>query len=168
MTYQYRELFSELQLAVDDRPGGAIASFEVNARSAAGLSSTASARRFEIDVDQPRALGGGDAAPGPAEYLLAALAASQQSTYRYYADALNVPLDAVGVHVEGDIDLRGLFAVDPMIRPGFGDIVVTVELTSSATEADLRRLKAAVDSHCPILDTLRNSVPVHLGLEFRV
>jgi len=40
-----------------------------------------------------------------------------------------------------------------------------VTLTSSAPGAELARLKAVVDAHCPVLDILRNATPVELTLE---
>lgn len=165
MPYPYKQLFCDLQQDLSEQPHRGCVTYEVASRLGDGLSSQVSVRGFALPVDQPKDLGGGGKAPCPAEYLLVALAAAQEATYRYYADTLEVPLDGVSVRVEGDIDLRGQFAVDPTVRPGFGDIVATVELTSSAPEADLRRLKAAVDRHCPVVDILRNATPVHLDLE---
>jgi hypothetical protein len=37
-------------------------------------------------------------------------------------------------------------------------------LTSSAPAAELAKLKAIVDAHCPVLDILRGPVPVDLAL----
>jgi putative redox protein len=51
------------------------------------------------------------------------------------------------------------------VRAGFNDVRGTVQLKSSATEADLAKLKEVVDAHCPVLDILRAPVPVNLKLE---
>ncbi len=114
-----------------------------------------------------QALGGTDTAPNPVEYALAALATCQEITYRLHADALGIPLDGVSVTLEGDIDLRGFFAVDPSVRPGFRAIRGTPTLDSPASEADLAGLKAHVDAHCPVLDLLSNATPVVLELSAR-
>ena len=53
------------------------------------------------------------------EILLAALGSCQEITYKAYAQAMKIPLDSVSLKLDGEIDLRGFFAVDPQIRPGF-------------------------------------------------
>jgi len=39
-----------------------------------------------------------------------------------------------------------------------------VRLKSSASNADLARLKQVVDAHCPVLDILQSGVPITLDL----
>ena len=62
----------------------------------------------------------------------------------------------------GRLDLRGFFAVDDGVRPGFKDIHTTVTIDSPASADDIERLKATVDRHCPVLDILRNVTPVKI------
>ena len=62
----------------------------------------------------------------------------------------------------GDLDLRGFFAVDDQVRPGFTAIRTEVTLDSPASEAEIERLKATVNKHCPVLDILQNTTPVSL------
>jgi len=99
--------------------------------------------------------------------VLAALATCQEITYRLYADSLGIPLDGVSVKVTGDLDLRGFFAVDETVRPGFGAIRAEVTLDSPASEAELERLRQTVDRHCPVLDILRAATPVSISLAGR-
>jgi uncharacterized OsmC-like protein len=115
-------------------------------------------------VDEPLALGGTDAGPNPVELILAALGTCQEITYRAYATALGIPLDDVAVKLTGTIDLKGFFAVDDAVRPGYQRISGTVQLRSSASEAELEKLRAAVNAHCPVLDIITNPVPVELDL----
>jgi putative redox protein len=143
-------------------PAAALATFRVESRQTVGLRSDARIRQFEVGVDEPPSLGGADTAPNPVEYALLALATCQEITYRLHADHLGIALDGVAVTLEGDIDLRGFFAVDDTVRPGFRAIRGTVTLTSSASEADLERLQAHVDAHCPVLDLLSNQTPLAL------
>jgi len=88
-------------------------------------------------------------------------------TYRLHADHLGIPLDGVAVTLEGDLDLRGFFDVDAAVRPGFRAIRGTVKLDSPAPPAELERLKAHVDAHCPVLDLLANPTPLTLDLDRR-
>ena len=94
--------------------------------------------------------------------MLAALGTCQEITYRAFATALGIPLDGVSVAVEGDIDFRGFFAIDPNVRPGFGALRVNVTLDSAAPQADIDRLVEMVNSHCPVLDMLSSPVPATL------
>ena len=119
------------------------------------------------DVIKTCASGGGgtDTGPNPVELVLAALGTCQEITYRLYADALGIPLRGVSVKVEGDLDPRGFFAVDGgQTRPGYRGVRATVVLDSPAPEAELKRLRETVDRHCPVLDIIRNPVPVETKL----
>lgn len=156
---------SALAVAPD---GGTIVTFRADSRQVAGLRSDVRIRDFEIAVDEPPSLGGADTAPNPVEYAQAALATCQEITYRLHADHLGIPLAAVAVSLEGDIDLRGFFAVDESIRPGFQAIRGTVTLESSAAPEELERLRAHVDAHCPVLDLLSNPTPLALELRTTV
>ena len=164
MTFRFKDVFSGAQDGFAAAPEQAQAVFEAVSRQAEGLRSTVTVRQFSVGVDEPPALGGTDAAPNPVEYVLAALGSCQEITYRLYADALGIPLNGVSVRLTGAIDLRGFFNVDAAVRPGFQKIEAEVTLDSPAPEADLARLKAVVDRHCPVLDILRNPTPVELVL----
>lgn len=142
----------------------ALVTFRADSSQAAGVRSNVKIRDFTVPVDEPPTLGGLNSAPNPVEYALAALATCQEITYRLHADALGIPLDGVSVSLEGDIDLRGFFGVDDSIRPGFKAIRGTVELTSPASDAELQRLRAYVDGHCPVLDLVSSPTPVTLEL----
>ena len=116
----FQPIVEETQQALRDDPALASASFAVASRQIEGLCSEVTARDFKLTVDEPEILGGTDRGPNPVELVLAALASCQEITYRLYADSLGIPLDGVSVKVTGDLDLRGLFAVDKSVRPGFG------------------------------------------------
>lgn len=167
--FTFAPLVRDTRTALTAAPDGAtIATFRVDSRQVAGLRSDVHIRDFEVAVDEPPTLGGADTAPNPVEYALAALATCQEITYRLHADHLGIPLDAVAVSLEGDIDLRGFFAVDETVRPGFQAIRGTVTLDSPASPEELERLKAHVDAHCPVLDLLSNPTPLALELRSAV
>src|ERR1700677_4671059 len=119
-------------------PDHAVATFFADSRQVEVLRSETKIRQFSVTVDEPPSLGGTDAGPNPVELVLAALATCQEITYRAYATALGVPLDSVSVKLDGVLDLRGFFAVDERVRPGFTGVRGTVTLKSSAGKQDLR------------------------------
>jgi len=111
-------------------------------------------------VDEPRSLGGANAAANPVQYALASLGSCQAITYRVWAAQLGVKLDSITVRVEGDLDLRGFFGVDDGVRPGLSAVRVEVTVAGPESEERYAELAAAVDEHCPVLDLFRNPVPV--------
>ncbi len=165
MTVQFKDIYEKTQAGLKDTPENASAVFTVQTRQVEGFRSEATVRQFNVTVDEPEALGGKDTGPSPVELLLAALGTCQEITYRLYADALDIPLKGVSVQLTGNLDLRGFFAVEPGVRPGYQSIEATVRLDSPASDEDLARLKETVDKHCPVLDILASATPVELKLE---
>lgn len=162
MTQSFKPVFEGVHEALKTGEAPALATFAVDSRQVSGLRSEVQARDFSYTVDEPPELGGSDQGPNPVEYILGGLAACQEITYRLYADKLGIPLDGVSVKVKGDIDLRGFFAVDDQIRPGFQNVTVEVEFDSPASDSKLQELKKTVDAYCPVLDILRNATPTEL------
>ena len=115
-------------------------------------------------VDEPRSLGGANAAANPVQYALASLGSCQAITYRVWAAQLGVKLDSITVRVEGDLDLRGFFGVDDGVRPGLSAVRVEVTVAGPESEERYAELAVAVDEHCPVLDLFRNPVPVSCEL----
>ena len=164
MTAKLKQLIADTQSTYQTHPGKANVTFKASSRQTEGLRSEVAIRQHRLAADEPPSLGGADSAPNPVELILAALGTCQEITYRAYATALGIPLDSVSVELSGDVDLRGFFAVDETVRPGYQNISGTVNIESSASEADLRKLSEVVNAHCPVLDILTNKVPVSLSL----
>lgn len=164
MSAELQSLIQATQETFKAEPGKAKATFRSESALQTGLQSKVSLRDHEITVDEPEALGGADSGPNPVELILGALGSCQEITYRAFASALGIPLESVSVELDGEIDLRGFFAVDQDTRPGYEAIKGTVHLVSSADEETLQKLRAAVNAHCPVLDILANPVPVTLDV----
>ena len=159
-----KDIIVATQADLRDNPEHANAIFAADSRQVDGLRSETKISQFSLTIDEPPNLGGTDTGPNPVELVLAALATCQEITYRAYATALGIPLDSVRVELEGDLDLRGFFAVDDSVRPGYGAIRGTVHLVSSADRETLEQLRQAVNAHCPVLDIVANPVPVQLDI----
>jgi uncharacterized OsmC-like protein len=111
-------------------------------------------------VDEPRSLGGENAAANPMQYALASLGSCQAITYRFWAAQLGISFDQLTVRVEGDLDIRGLHGFDDTVRPGFTAVRVEVTVAGPESAERYAELAAAVDEHCPVLDLFKNPVPV--------
>ncbi len=160
-----RELISETQETFRAEPERARATFESTSALRDGFRSEVTLRDHRLTVDEPESLGGSDAGPNPVELILASLGTCQEITYKAFGEALGIPIESVSVKLEGEIDLRGFFAVDEEVRPGYQRITGTVRIVSDASPEDLARLRDIVNAHCPVLDIIRNPVPVELTLE---
>src|SRR5260370_27986823 len=121
-----------MQADLRANPDNAIAIFSADSRKVEGLGSETKIRQFTLTVDEPEPLGGTDTGPNPVELVLGALASGQEITYRAYAEALGIPLEAVSVKIEGNLDLRGFFAVKDGVLPGFQNVRGTGLLQSVA------------------------------------
>lgn len=151
--------------AVDDDPKNALVVFRGSAVAHDAVASTVTLGRYRVEVDEPPALGGSDAAANPVEYYLASLLSCQVVTYRVWADKLGVTVDDITARAEGDLDVRGFFGFDEDVRAGFGEVRVVVKITGPESRERYEELQRAVDAHCPVLDLTRNPTPVHTTLE---
>jgi len=162
---ELKTLINETQAAFRADPARAKAVFTSASGLIQGFQTKARLRDHEITIDEPEALGGTDTGPNPVELVLAALGTCQEITYRAYATALDIPLEDVRVELEGDIDLRGFFAVEESVRPDYSAIRGTVHLVSSASEEQIETLRQVVNGHCPVLDILTQPVPTELEVK---
>jgi uncharacterized OsmC-like protein len=110
-----------------------------------------------------RAVGGFHDEPNPGDLLCGALAACLYSTLRMIADRLGIRLLGLSTRVTGEVDVRGTLAVDPSVPVGFQQLYSRIELCAAqdADPASLRKLLAAAERCCVVLQTLRNGVPVN-------
>ena len=161
----YKELFTHKQEILRNRPDKTRVEVSASSRLVEGFRSHVKTRGFDVVVDQPENMGSTDQGPRPSEYVLAALAACHEVTYRLYADAMEIDLKSVAVSVTGISDARGFFDLDDDVPAGFSEVVGTIEIESDATDADLERLRIAVNRHCPVLDDLRKPMKVELQLK---
>ena len=97
---------------------------------------------FAIEADHPAVLVGGDAAPTPAELLLAALASCLTSGLGNIAAVRKINLESVESRVEGDIDLRGILGLSDEVRNGFSQIRVSFRVRGDASPEALRHRSA--------------------------
>ncbi|MCG6878589.1 MAG: OsmC family protein [Deltaproteobacteria bacterium] len=127
-----------------------------------GVKCSAKVRNFPpMTVDEPPELGGTDAGMNPVELVLVALGTCQEIMYAACAALMNIPLNKVKVNVDGDIDIRGLLAMDDSIPAGYSKIGFETTIESDADKETLKKLVDTVEAHCPVMDTLVRSIPVN-------
>jgi uncharacterized OsmC-like protein len=140
-------------------PNAPIVTFAADTTLVDGYRAEVRIRDFGLTVDEPTTIGGSDAGPSPVELVLAALGTCQEIVYATYARVLGIPLNGVTVRTEGRLDLRGFFGVAD-VAAGFRDVSFVVNIDSPAAPEEIARLVSTVNDHCPVLDILKQPVPV--------
>jgi uncharacterized OsmC-like protein len=135
--------------------------------TAGGHTMSPAPRRFTVMVDEPPQLGGIDGAPNPVEVLLSALAGCVTAGIATNAEMFGVPIDAIDIDLEADVDARGVLGHDKSVRNGVTDIRYTVTIQSPAPEEQVRRCKETIDRKSPVRDTLANPVNITSTLVYK-
>jgi uncharacterized OsmC-like protein len=119
-------------------------------------------KTFTWDADEPPSLAGHDRGANPVEHLLAALAACLTTTMVYHAAIRDIKIESLESEIEGDIDLRGLFGMDPKVRSGFQNIRVNFKVDTDA--ANIEKLKA-LSRLSPVFDVTSHGTKVDVSIE---
>ena len=120
---------------------------------------------FVLVADEPPLLLGKDSATNPVEYLLHALAACLTTSMVYHAAARGIEIEEIESSLEGDIDLLGFLALDPLVRQGFHGIRAKFRIKADVPDAELRNLVHLGTGHSPVFDSLTRGVPVSVTAE---
>lgn len=120
---------------------------------------------FVMEGDEPHVLLGEDKAPNAVETVLHALASCISVGFIYNAAAQNIKVDKLEMNMEGDLDLHGFLGLSDSRRPGYNNIRLTYRVESDASEEKLEELCSYVQKTSPVLDIIRNPVPVSISME---
>src|SRR5437868_10949140 len=120
------------------------------------------AGKHHLRADEPVSYGGGDAAPGPYDYLLVALGVCTSMTIGYHARRKRIPLETTTVSLRhGRIHAKDCEECET--KEGMLDrIDLQVELTGSFTP-DQRAQLMAVAAKCPVHRTLKSDNDIRLN-----
>jgi uncharacterized OsmC-like protein len=112
-----------------------------------------------------RAVGGFHDYPNPGDLLAAA--ACFDSTLRMIADHLGIRLESLDVKVDAECDVRGCLLVERAVPIGFQRMRCSVRLQTKdpIDEETTKKLLAAAEHSCVVMQTLRNGVDVQTQVE---
>ena len=119
-------------------------------------------RAHKLLVDEPPSFGGSDLSASPVELVLAALGSCQQIMYSALASVRGIPLEECEVTLTAKLNVRGLLGIESeeLIYPGFSSIKYETNISSSASDSDLKKLIEDVENQCPVMDMLTRKVVV--------
>ncbi len=99
------------------------------------------------------------------EIILAGLGSCLIMSFVYYATQRGFQVDELGLRLEAEIDLRGFLGLSPQVRPGYQIVRLAAQVKCDAPNQALEKLWEHVQKISPVLDIIRNPVPVTIDLE---
>jgi uncharacterized OsmC-like protein len=108
---------------------------------------------------------GDNTGPNAVEAVLHALAACLAVGFVYNAAAQGIEVKELEFDLQGDLDLHAFLGLSEDTRPGYEGISVTYRVDADAPRQDLVALCEYVQKTSPVVDILRNPVPVNIELE---
>lgn len=117
-------------------------------------------RKFTIDIDEPVELGGTNKYANPQEYLLAALNACMTVGYVSECAVRGITVESLEIETEGDIDMRGMFQIDPDVPVGYDSLRYTVRIKGNGTEEQFREIHEAVMATSPNFYNVSRAIPL--------
>ena len=118
--------------------------------------------KHRLQADEPASYGGGDAAPGPYDYLLTALGACTSMTVGLYARRKQFPLESITVSLR-HFRIHAKDCEECETKKGMLDrIDLQIALTGRLTE-DQHATLMAVAAKCPVHRTLKSEIDIRLN-----
>jgi uncharacterized OsmC-like protein len=114
-------------------------------------------------VDEPPQLLGDDTAPNPSEALLAALGSCVAVGIQANAIARGWTVNAIEIELEGDINITSVWGTGDLTPKPLGLTAVRLKTRldiDGASAAELDELVEHAAAWSPVLNTVRNPVPV--------
>jgi uncharacterized OsmC-like protein len=113
--------------------------------------------RAIYDAQAHKGVGGAGTGACSGDLLLGALAACAQITCQMVAAAMGIPIEAINVTVEGDLDLQGTLGLSKEVPVGFQSIRIIFDVRApQATAEQLTALQAKTEQYCVVLQTLQH------------
>ena len=130
----------------------------------AGQEDTSRSRPFTMEGDEPPVLLGENAAPNAVESVLHAIASCLAVGFAYNAAAQGIKIESLSFEMEGDLDLHAFLGLSEEVRPGYNNIDVKYRVKADAPREKIQELCDYVQDTSPVLDIVRNPVPVKVTL----
>lgn len=144
--------------------GGGHSRTEIKDFWGANAEDTSRSTPFILEGDEPGVLLGNDHGPNAVETVLHALTSCLAVGFVYNAAAQGIEVRSLDFEIEGDLDLHGFLGLSEDVRPGYQNINVSYTVDADATEEQIVELCNYTQKTSPVLDILRNPVPVTVSL----
>jgi len=151
--------------AATEWQGGGRSRTRIQSFYGAGKEDDSRKEPFYLEGDEPPVLLGQNRGANAVETLLAALASCLAVGVAYNAAAQGIKIEKLEFDLEGGVDLHGFLGLSEKVRPGYQNIQLNCRIKSDAPREKLEALFEYVKKTSPVLDIIRNPVPVTLEME---
>lgn len=121
---------------------------------------TERAQSLTVDADQPVFLAGQNTAPNAVEHYLNSLVSCLTTTVVAHASVQGIPIEALDISAEGEMDARGFFGVSDDVSRGYNKVFVDIKAKMHADEETLRKLI----SYSPVYEMVSKAIPVEVNI----
>lgn len=126
----------------------------------AGEEDSSRSEAFVFTNGEPPVLLGDNEGANPVEFLLHALAGCVTTTFVLHAAARGIRIESISTELAGDIDLRGLLALEESVFPGYEQIRLKMDIRADCSDEELDELLRFTQKHSPVCNTVCRPVPV--------
>ena len=137
---------------------------EIQGFYGAGSEDTSRARPFVLEGDEPPVLLGSNQGPNAVEAVLHALASCLAVGFVYNAAVQGIAVESLEFDLAGDLDLHAFLGLSDQVRAGYNHIEVKYRVKADAPRAKIVELFDYVQKTSPVLDIVRNPVPVNVSI----
>ena len=130
--------------------------FHVEAAATSRCRLEARTRQHTVVVDEPAFAGGSDSAATPLETLLSSYLACLNVISHIIADELGIEIADLSMSLNAAFDTTGVRDSKPATVP-FPEIALTMNLTTSASDAEIARLREDLEKRCPVTVILKHA-----------
>jgi uncharacterized OsmC-like protein len=146
------------------QPGRGRFTCTTRARLVEGLRCEISDGPWKFAADMPAKVGGDETAPSPGVLGRGALASCLVVEIATWSARLGVPIDAVEVEVQADVDARGELGVGTDVPPGYTEVRYVVSIDSPAAREDLEDVVVRAERHSPYVDVFGRAMALSRAL----
>ena len=124
----------------------------------------ASARQFNLTLDEPPELGGTDEGANPVEFLLAGYAGCLNVVAHLTARELGINIEKLKIEIQGDLNPARFLGESNEERAGFKNIDVQFSPITDASPELVEEWISIIKNRCPINDNLANPTPLSFSI----
>ncbi len=134
----------------------------------AGSEDESRSEPFIFTNGEPPILLGNNEGANPVEFLLHALAGCVTTTTVLHATARGIQIQKLSTELVGNIDVKGLLALDDNAQVGYESIRIKLDIEADCSDEEIDELLSFAKDHSPVCNTVCKPVPVTLERVNRV
>ena len=123
--------------------------FQVEAAATSRCRLEARTRQHTVVIDEPEIRGGSDSAATPLETMLSSYLACLNVISHLIADEMGIEIADLSMSLDAAFDTTGVRNSEPATVP-FPEIALTMNVTTSASDAEVTRLREDLEKRCPV------------------